>query len=151
MIDEVNGLVEFFPSARRHQMVVSIKDKAGNLSSPLIFWTEAGELYITDEHGAHNFPNPFDPREVSTAIVLGLSKSAEVTAKIYDFAGEFVRTLVTNELLSPNQWLYWDGKTEDGETEVANGTYLCHIKARDPENSKTVTAVIKITVLKEDK
>ncbi len=98
----------------------------------------------------HNYPNPFNPRETSTKIVLGLSKPAYVTAKIYDFAGEFVRTLRQNVLVAPNQPIPWDGKTEDG-TEVANGTYLCHIKARDTETSKTVTAVMKITVLKKDK
>lgn len=152
IVEQDQGLVEYFPGAGRKQIVITITDNAGNISDPFIFWTEAGELFLTDvEHGPHNFPNPFDPRERSTTIIIGLSKSAEVTAKIYDFAGEFVRTLVRSELVSPTRMLYWDGKTEDGETEVANGTYLCHIKARDPETSKTVTAVIKITVLKEDK
>ena len=152
IIEQDQGLVEYFPGAGRKQIVITITDNAGNISDPFIFWTEAGELFLTDtEHGPHNFPNPFDPREGYTTIILGLSKSAEVTAKIYDFAGEFVRTLVRSEWISPSRMLYWDGKTEDGETEVGNGTYLCHIKARDPETSKTVTAVIKITVLKEDK
>ena len=152
IIEQDQGLVEYIPEPGRKQIVVTIIDNAGNISAPFIFWTEAGELFFTDaEHGAHNFPNPFDPRERSTTIALGLSKSAYVTAKIYDFAGEFVRALVKNEWVSPTQKLYWDGKAEDGEAEVANGTYLCHIKAKDPENSKTVTAVIKITVLKEDK
>jgi hypothetical protein len=150
MIDETNGLVEFFPAPMRHQIVMSIKDKVGNLSSPLIFWTEAGELYFTSEQGAHNYPNPFDPRKTTTCIALGLSKSAYVTAKLYDFAGEFVRTLTQDAMVSPAACIRWDGKTEDG-TEVSNGTYLCHIKARDPETSKIQTAVIKITVLKEDK
>ncbi|KPL04790.1 MAG: hypothetical protein AMJ73_03620, partial [candidate division Zixibacteria bacterium SM1_73] len=152
IVEQDQGLVEYFPGAGRKQIVITITDNAGNISDPFIFWTEAGELFLTDvEHGPHNYPNPFDPRERYTTIILGLSKSAEVTAKIYDFAGEFVRTLVRDEWISPPGKLYWDGKTEDGETEVGNGTYLCHIKARDPETSKTVTAVIKITVLKEDK
>jgi len=149
-INQTDGLVEFFPAPMRHQIVMSVKDKVGNLSSPLIFWTEAGELYFTSEQGAHTYPNPFDPRKTTTCIALGLSKSAYITAKLYDFAGEFVRTLRADALVGPTACIYWDGKTEDG-TEVANGTYLCHIKARDQETSKIVTAVIKITVLKEDK
>jgi hypothetical protein len=151
VIEQEQGLVEYIPGPGRKQIVVTIVDNAGNISDPFIFWTEAGELYFASEQGAHTYPNPFDPRQTLTCITLGLSKSARITAKVYDFAGEFVRTLTQDEAISPTtNCIYWDGKTENG-TEVANGTYLCHIKARDPETSKIVTAVIKITVLKEDK
>jgi hypothetical protein len=151
-VEEDQGLIEYWPKPGRKQIVVSVNDNAGNMSMVWPFWSEAGELYfINGKDGVYNYPNPFDPREKSTYIVLGLSKSVLATIKIYDFAGEYVRTLgPPDQVVKPNQEIPWDGKTDDG-TEVANGTYLCYIKARDLDASKTVTAVIKITVLKKDK
>ena len=150
-IERAQGLIEYTPEPGRKQIVISVKDNAGNMSGVWPFWSEAGELYFTGKGGTYNYPNPFDPREKMTCIVLGLSKSVLATIKIYDFAGEYVRTLgPPDQVIKPNQELCWDGKTDDG-TEVANGTYLCYIKARDLDASKTVTAVIKITVLKKDK
>jgi hypothetical protein len=143
--DTEEGCIYYEPGAGRKHVEIRIKDNAGN-SNICTFETEEAELFFTTPH---NYPNPFDPREGKTTIDLGLSKSAYVTVKIYDFGGEFVRELQKNVWMGTATKLYWDGKT-DGGTEVANGTYLCYIQARD-DSGATKTAVIKITVLKKDK
>jgi hypothetical protein len=144
-LDTDKGCMFYEPSAGRKHVEIRVKDNAGNWVI-YSFYTEAENLVFTDPH---NYPNPFDPTEGKTTIDLGLSKSAYVTAKIYDFSGEFVRELQKNVYMGTATKLYWDGKT-DGGTEVGNGTYLCYILARD-ESGATKTAVIKITVLKKDK
>jgi hypothetical protein len=144
-LDTTKACIEYTPSAGRRLVEIRVRDNAGNLAV-YSFYSEELELSIDNPH---NYPNPFDPREVSTHIVLGLSKSAYVTVKIYDFAGEYVTTLQQDIYTVRTKELSWNGTTEDG-TKVANGTYLCHIKARDDKGA-VKTAVIKITVKKEDK
>jgi hypothetical protein len=97
----------------------------------------------------HNYPNPFDPGSANsgTWIVPGLSKDCYVTMKIYDFAGELVAELQNQQWTDTDDEIYWDGTTEGG-TEVANGTYLCYIYASCDGSTKT--AVVKITVLREN-
>ena len=96
----------------------------------------------------HNYPNPFDPSDGGvTYIVPGLSKDCYLTVKIYDFAGEFVAELQNSKPTTTSAEISWDGTTDDG-TEVANGTYLCYLYANCDGSTKT--AVIKITVLRED-
>jgi len=144
-VNTTEGCIYYEPGAGSKHVEIRIKDQAGN-QSICTFETEEENLFFTNPH---NYPNPFDPRELSTYIDLGLSKSAHVTVKIYDFSGEFVRDLQRNEFTGISIPILWDGKTDDG-TEVANGTYLCYIHARD-DSGKIETAVIKITVLKKDK
>ena len=144
-VNITEGCIYYEPGAGSKHVEIRIKDQAGN-QSICTFETEEENLFFTNPH---NYPNPFDPRELSTYIDLGLSKSAHVTVKIYDFSGEFVRDLQRNEFTGISIPILWDGKTDDG-TEVANGTYLCYIHARD-DSGKIETAVIKITVLKKDK
>ncbi len=146
-IDTDQGVIEYTPDAGRLYIQIHLWDYAGNMMVKT-FYTEAEVLVLTKPH---NYPNPFDPREEATHIVLGINKTSNVTVKIYDFAGEYVRTVgQPNHVASlSNDELIWDGTTDDG-TKVANGTYLCYIKARD-NNGSTKTAVIKITVIKQDK
>ena len=141
-LDTATGCLEYMPPAGRLHVDIYVKDFAGNQLT-YTFYTEEEELSFKNPH---NYPNPFDPG--ITTIVLGLSKSAEVTAKIYDFAGEYVTTLCKDKSVGISETLSWNGATEDG-TPLADGTYLCHLKARDGKGA-VKTAVIKITVLKKD-
>ncbi|MGB8657466.1 MAG: hypothetical protein WCE90_06730 [Candidatus Zixiibacteriota bacterium] len=154
-LDTTNGCIEYSPPAGRVLVKIMVKDRAGNPAPIGVKGVDAkfNAFYTEDEalsfSQPHNYPNPFDPRDGRTTIDLGLSRSAYVSVKIYDFGGEFVRDLQEDKLTQISTPLYWDGKTDAG-TEVANGTYLCYIHARDDSGS-TKTAVIKITVLKKDK
>jgi hypothetical protein len=143
--DTSNGLVKYNPSTFGKDVIIKVTDKTGCNVATASFTTEEDFLAFGNPH---NSPNPFNPNSEETWIYPDLSKSAYVTIKIYDFAGEFVRKICDNEWMNSGSHKIWDGKT-DGGTTVGNGTYLCYIHARD-ESGRTKTAVIKITVLKQD-
>lgn len=146
VIDATSGVIKYTPSTGRIHVEIQIRDNAGNLTTESfeVDYTAEDELVLVNPH---NFANPFDPRD-GTWIVPGLSKDCYVTIKIYDFAGEFVKELQANKWTDTDDKIFWDGTTEGGTT-VANGTYLCYIYASCDGSTKT--AVVKITVLKEDK
>jgi len=150
-LDTETGVITYEPESGGIEVEIRVNDMTGcNLASKTFKVDYTGDDVLTFED-PHNYPNPFDPGagNSNTTIDPGLSKDCYVTVKIYDFAGEFVTTIVSNQYVSTSEKLYWDGTT-DGGTAVANGTYLCYIKAKDSAGA-TKTAVIKITVLKEDK
>ncbi|MGB2990237.1 MAG: FlgD immunoglobulin-like domain containing protein, partial [Candidatus Zixiibacteriota bacterium] len=147
-LDTDRGILVYTPDADGASVEIRISDNLGNLTVESCDVPVAEEDVLTLD--PHNYPNPFDPTRGDglTYIVPGLSKTCHLTVKIYDFAGEFVTELQNAKETSTSEKIKWDGTT-DGGTEVANGTYLCYLYANCDGSTKT--AVIKITVLKEDK
>ena len=146
VFDTVNGTISYTPEASGKDIEIKVTDRTGCNTKTATFTTEESFLSLGNPH---NSPNPFDPRtDYVTNIYPDLTKDANITIKIYDFAGEFVRTICNNEKMYVGSYKTWNGKT-DGGTEVGNGTYLCYIQARDISGS-VKTAVVKITVLKKD-
>lgn len=147
-INTETGKVTYDPESGGTEIEIRVNDMTGcNLLVKTydVGYTPSDPLVFTDPH---NYPNPFDPSDGSnTYIDPGLSKSCYVTVKIYDFAGEMVRELQNSKWTNTSTKIAWDGTTDDG-TEVANGTYLCYVYANCDGSTKT--AVIKITVLRED-
>ncbi|MCK4547025.1 MAG: T9SS type A sorting domain-containing protein [Candidatus Eisenbacteria sp.] len=141
--DAVTKKLTYEPSGGGVSVVISIQDGVGN-AAVLTLNTEAKVLAFND---VHNYPNPFDPELDGTTQIVGyLSQEAHVTVKIYDFAGEYVATLVEDELMqSVLDDLFWSGTDSEGNP-VANGVYFCHIIAEG--RSKTSTANVKIAVLR---
>ncbi|MEW6686245.1 MAG: C25 family cysteine peptidase [Candidatus Edwardsbacteria bacterium] len=87
---------------------------------------------------SQNYPNPFSQ---SSAISYQLPVSAHITLKIYNIAGQLVKTLV-NEYKSPGVYsVKWDGKDRDGEA-VANGVYFYRLTSGD------FTATRKMTIIR---
>ena len=79
-----------------------------------------------------NYPNPFNP---STWIPFQLGHVELVTLNIYDVEGQLVRKIDLGRLTAgnyaqPDQAIYWDGQTENGES-VASGTYFYQLQAGD--------------------
>jgi hypothetical protein len=77
-----------------------------------------------------NYPNPFNPE---TWIPFKLAKTGDVSIKIYNIAGQLVRTLElghkeAGSYTVKERTAYWDGKNDFGET-VAGGVYFYHIKS----------------------
>jgi flagellar hook assembly protein FlgD len=103
---------------------------------------------IVQVNDVKSYPNPFDPwkNEVAT-ISFDLTKAADVTIKILDFAGSPVKTVYTG-WLEPGLYdgkYFWDGSDESGKT-VASGAYIGFIKIDD--GSKVITKDLKIGVVK---
>jgi len=74
-----------------------------------------------------NWPNPFYyPAE--TTILYDVSKKEKVLIKIYNIAGELVKTLVEEVKDIGRYQINWDGRNNDKEI-VASGIYLCQMVA----------------------
>jgi len=76
-----------------------------------------------------SYPNPANPE---TWIPFVLHKTAEVKIRIYDIAGNLVRTLRLGNkspgaYLNKKQAAYWDGKNDAGET-VGSGIYFYQMR-----------------------
>ncbi len=69
---------------------------------------------------SQNFPNPFNP---VTTIKFDLKEKGLVTLKIYNVAGQLVRTLVDGVRDAASYSIAWDGANDRG-TAVASGIYF---------------------------
>ena len=76
-----------------------------------------------------NYPNPFNP---TTHITFEVKTRGHVTLRIYNVAGQVVRTLVNEELAAGRYenrpFNVWDG-TNDAGQEVGSGVYFYKLTA----------------------
>jgi hypothetical protein len=109
---------------------------------PTLVW-EGGIVGIDPDfpRSARNFldnsyPNPFNP---TTTIRYGIAEHSHVSLKIYNVAGQLVRTLV-NEIQAPRQEGYtvrWNGLNENGRP-VSSGVYFYRLSAGDFMQAKKI-------------
>ncbi len=89
----------------------------------------AGSPIDTDAVNAYslavNYPNPFNP---TTTILFTLPEAGNVSLKIYNAAGQLVRTLADKSYPAGAHQLVWNGRNELGEA-AASGLYFYHIHA----------------------
>jgi len=83
-----------------------------------------------------NYPNPFNP---TTNISFALPIDSKVSLKLYNVAGQLVRTLVNETMPAGNHTVTWDGSNSNGE-KVASGIYFYKLNAGD--FSKTMKMVM---------
>ena len=76
---------------------------------------------------AQNFPNPFNP---STTIKFDLKEKGLVTLKVYNVAGQLVRTLVDDVRDAAAYSIVWDGRNNTGSA-VASGIYFYKMETKD--------------------
>ncbi len=70
-----------------------------------------------------NYPNPFNP---STTIEFQVPRSGNAEIRIFNLAGQLVKTLVTTFAGSGTHKVVWDGKNNSGHT-VATGAYVYQV------------------------
>ncbi|RPJ40569.1 MAG: hypothetical protein EHM19_13485 [Candidatus Latescibacterota bacterium] len=94
------------------------------------------------------YPNPVDPQKDRATIhfILGGYRDAQVSMKIFDFAGDLVYAMPTETRHPGLVELEWAGTTKGG-TQVANGGYVAHITVDDGAGVKTES--VKIAVRKD--
>jgi hypothetical protein len=81
---------------------------------------------------AQNFPNPFNP---VTTIRFDIRKKGHVRLRIYNVAGQLVKTLV-DDVMDPGSYTSeWTGVNNAG-AEVASGVYFYRLEAAGYENVK---------------
>ena len=74
-----------------------------------------------------NYPNPFNPE---TTIKYQLSKTAEVSLRIYNITGQLVKTLINEKQPAGYYIARWNGRNEKGYP-VSGGLYISCLKAAD--------------------
>jgi hypothetical protein len=82
----------------------------------------------------NNYPNPFNP---TTTIKFSVAERGHVTLKIYNAAGQLVRTLVDEEK-APVQGGFtaqWNGLSDHGQP-VASGVYFYQLTAKNFSQTK---------------
>lgn len=127
----VSGMVEGPLTRGEYKVRAYAKDLLGNpcLTEKTVL-VESSVLSLVE---AISYPNPFDPDQGQFATIqFNMSKqtNVEVSVKIYDFAGQYVRTLTpVADKASPGKFV-WGGEADDG-TKMANGAYMCRITASD--------------------
>jgi hypothetical protein len=85
-----------------------------------------------------NSPNPFN---AATEIRYQLLEETDVSLKIYNVAGQIVRTLVEARPPAGSHAAAWDG-TDDNHRAMASGIYFCRIQAGQ------TTEAIKMTLVR---
>ena len=81
-----------------------------------------------------NYPNPFNP---TTTIKYSIAERGQVMLKIYNAAGQLVRTLIDEEQ-APVQGGFskvWNGMNEQGQS-VASGVYFYQLTAKNFSQTK---------------
>jgi len=114
-----------FPPARVHHLD-DILTMMGNEQVPTAVLPDAGPVFANflDD----NYPNPFNP---TTTIRYGVKKRGHVSLKVYNVAGQLVRTLVDDIRLPAAEYkVTWNGDTNNGHA-VASGVYFYKLVMSD--------------------
>ncbi|MCK4403595.1 MAG: T9SS type A sorting domain-containing protein [candidate division Zixibacteria bacterium] len=106
---------------------ITLADQKGELLSVK---QEHERSFLPTKYALHqNYPNPFNP-STSIRYFIGGDSPAKVSLKIYNVAGQLVKTLVDEEK-SPGEYQeMWNGKNEKNE-DVASGMYFYKLKVSD--------------------
>jgi hypothetical protein len=135
-----NVQFEVSPGFERKTVYGYLIDRAENAS------TVRSDSIMLFEH-AHNYPNPFNPAVEHTNLVFTSLREQRVTILIYDLFGNLVfeREAMASAGLNDGaveaSW-QWDGRNTAG-LPVADGGYVCLIKAADGQQSRHKIAVIR--------
>jgi hypothetical protein len=88
----------------------------------------------------NNFPNPFNS-STSIQFQVRTSQPLPISLKIYNLAGQLVRTVAAQHFSSGDYTLSWDGKGEAGG-ELSSGIYFCKLTSPDHQS------VLRMTLLR---
>ncbi|TAL70590.1 MAG: T9SS type A sorting domain-containing protein [Bacteroidetes bacterium] len=115
------------------------------------FWVPVGDFFsgveetTSSEYGKIvNFPNPFSN---STVVKYNLPTSGYVTVKIYDMAGNVIKTLYNGYQNMGEQELPWNGKDELGGV-LSSGSYLYELNFSPTSNTKSYSLRNIMVILK---
>lgn len=76
-----------------------------------------------------SFPNPFSPDQIGrTVIRFQLPVDCRVQLRVFNMAGQLVRTLVDGTRSAGYEQVFWDGRNDSGDP-VSSGMYLYEMQA----------------------
>jgi len=109
-----------------------------DLSTPDIMYRFGDSDLLPDDCSlGQNYPNPFN---LSTTIDYSLSVPSQVSLKVYNIAGQTVRTLVDEAMPAGNHTVTWDGTNNDG-TIIASGIYFYQLRTEQFTGAKKMLLV----------
>jgi hypothetical protein len=92
-------------------------------------------VIVQDHTLISNYPNPFNP---STTIRFALERPGRVTLRIYNAAGQCVRTLLEEVMTAAGvQELRWDGRSDTGRV-MASGVYIVRLEMAGRDRSMKI-------------
>lgn len=126
---ECSDTVFLTPDELRHRLAIDA-DEA--------IFAHENQVVTSKETPAHNYPNPFNPRQEATTIVFEPVESGPIVMSIYDLFGH----LVYEKTIPDADDLSWDGRNGRNEL-VASGGYICILQMDGEVVSRHKIAVIK--------
>ncbi len=140
-LDRTRVAVCFDPGDIGAEFKIKVTDAAGNFTI-VRFINETLNVALGED--AHCYPNPATDGHTNIVYTVSKKTGVEVSIRIYDFAGEAVKTLYRGQpqKVGKNE-VVWYLDDDDGHA-VGRGAYLCRIVAKD--DSKTEARVVKIAV-----
>jgi len=111
----------------------------GNVSTIILSPEKPGGSFLNPLSAAiyQNAPNPFAD---ATAIRYQLPVAADVSLKIYNIAGQLVRTLVESYQAAGAHTVYWDGRNQVGY-KLSAGVYLYQLRAGGNSSVKRMVLI----------
>ncbi len=89
---------------------------------------------------SQSYPNPFNPTAVIEFTIGSDHPSSHITLKIYNIAGQLVKTLLDEEKTPGTFTVTWDGKNNSSD-EVASGIYFYELKSNNLRESKRMVLI----------
>jgi hypothetical protein len=121
----IRDVTSGFPPARTEHLRDILIYLGNTVSEPTGIPTDGPQLATYLDH---NYPNPFNP---TTTIRYGVKTQAHVSLKVYNVAGQLVKTLV-NGIQQPTAEykVKWNGDSDSGQA-VASGVYFYKLVTKD--------------------
>ncbi|MFC2132645.1 M14 family zinc carboxypeptidase [Bacteroidota bacterium] len=82
---------------------------------------------ISSKYTLNNYPNPFNS---STTISYYIPENGFVNIDVFDAFGRKVKTLVSENKITGNHQIAWDGSSDNGQS-LAQGIYFYQLKAEE--------------------
>ena len=146
-------VVEATPSSPEDIIVVrralneleTVPEKSDSVKMTVQFlraWLVNANRDVRETRLLPNYPNPFNPE---TWIPYQLAEAADISMKIYEVSGRFVRTIPigfkpVGYYLTRQRAAYWDGRNETGEP-VSSGVYFLQFSAGEFTATQRVVIV----------
>lgn len=93
--------------------------------------TEVADQFVVFQ----NYPNPF---RTSTTISFQIATADQVNVSVYDVLGKRVRTIVSEEMVSGQHHVQWDGRTDSGDP-ASSGIYLYRVETGKYSKTHSMT------------
>ncbi len=114
-----------------------ISDRAKHLHD-IITWLgntppqPTGTGAVASNSLSQNYPNPFNPQ---TTIAFSVKERGLVNLKVYNVAGQLVRTLANEQFAAGAHTKVWDGRNDAGQA-VSSGVYFYKLVANNFTQTK---------------